>query len=288
VGSSNYQKIDASGFEIELGYNNGNSKNQLNYYARGNFGFATTKIIVVDEAQNLPSYWSAVGRPIGLQTNGTSINTNGLYSRDMLLGYQATGIIRTQADLDALPAGYTILGVPAQLGMLNYKDIRGPNTDKPDGKITSDDREFLGKYSIPPMNYGLSLGASWKSLSIDVLFQGVAGAKSMLPTTGRDIQARAEESSFEYWADSWTPDNPNAKYPGYRVSGYRTRYDASSFFLVDNSFVRLKNLNISYTLPQRLLHGAGLKTVRAFFTGTNLLMIYRPNKIYDPEQLILN
>ena len=287
-GSSNYQKIDAKGFEIELGYNSGNSKNRLNYYARGNFGFATTKIILVDEAQNLPSYWSAVGRPVGLQTNGTSINANGLYSRDMLLGYQATGIIRTQADLDALPAGYTILGVPARLGMLNYKDVRGPNSDKPDGKITIDDREFLGKYSIAPMNYGLSLGASWKSLSIDVLFQGVAGAKSMLPTTGRDIQARAEESSFEYWADSWTPDNPNAKYPGYRVSGYRTRYDASSFFLVDNSFVRLKNLNISYTLPQSLLHGAGFKMVRAFFTGTNLLMIYRPNKIYDPEQLIVN
>ena len=283
LADSNWEKIDAKGFEIELGYNNKpGSKNQLSYYVRGNFGFATTKITQVDEAQNLPSYWSAIGRPVGVQSNG-SMNRNGLYSKDMLFGYVATGILRTQADLDALPQGYTILGVKPQLGMLNYKDIRGPNSDKPDGKITSDDREFLGKYSIPPMNYGLTLGASWKRISLDVLFEGLAGAKAMLPTTGRDIQARAEESSFEYWADSWSPDNPNGKYPGYRVSGYRTRYDPSTFFLVDNSFVRLKNVSLSYSLPKNLIGKTGLKDVRVFFTGVNLLVVYSANKIYDPE-----
>jgi len=283
LASSNYQKIDAKGFEVELGYNSkGTNKNQINYYARANFGFATTKIIQVDEAQNLPPYWSAIGRPVGLNTSG-NVNKNGVYSSDMLLGYIATGILRTQADIDALPQGYTILGVAPQIGMLNYKDIRGPNSDKPDGKITSDDRVFLGKYSIPPYDYGLTLGASWKSLSLDVLVQGVGGAKAMLPTAGRDIQARAEESSFEYWADSWSPDNPNGKYPGYRVTGYRTRMDPSTLFLVDNSFVRLKNINLSYSLPQNLIHRTGLKNVRVFFNVANLFMIYSGYKIYYPE-----
>jgi hypothetical protein len=115
------------------------------------------------------------------------------------------------------------------------------------------------------------------------LFQGLAGAKAMLPTAGRDIQARAEESAFEYWADSWSPDNPNGKYPGYRVTGYRTRMDPSTLFLVDNSFVRLKNINLSYALPQGLLNRTGLRNVRVFFNGTNLLMIYSANSIYDPE-----
>lgn len=290
LGSTNYQKIDANGFEIELGYNSsaGSGDHQFNYNISGNFGFATTKIIQVDEAENLPSYWSAIGRPVGLQSNGTSINKNGLYSRDMLLGYVAVGVIRTQAELDALPAGYTILGVKPQLGMLNYKDVRGPNSNKPDGKITSDDREFLGKYSIPPMNYGFTLHFSWRSLALGVLVQGVAGAKSMLGTVGRDIQARAEESSMGYWADSWSPENPNGKYPGYRVSGYRTRYDPSTFFLVDNSFVRLKNINFSCALPKNITSRAGLKTVRAFFNGTNLFMIYSANKLYDPEQVLIN
>jgi hypothetical protein len=138
------------------------------------------------------------------------------------------------------------------------------------------------------MNYGLTLNFSWRSFGLGVLVQGIAGAKSMLGTVGRDIQARAEESSMEYWADSWSPENPNGKYPGYRVSGYRTRYDPSTFFLVDNSFVRLKNVNFSYALPERMTKRAGLKNVRVFFNGTNLFMIYSANKLYDPEQVLIN
>ena len=88
---------------------------------------------------------------------------------------------------------------------------------------------------------------------------------------------------MSYWADSWSPENPNGKYPGYRVTNYRTRFDESSFWLVDNSFLRLKNLNLSYSLPESLINRVHLKTVRVFFTGTNLLMVYSGNDIYDPE-----
>jgi TonB-linked SusC/RagA family outer membrane protein len=262
----NYQQIDSRGFEIELGYENKvRSSNAVSYYVRGNLGFATNKVIVLDEAENIRPYQSQLG-----------------YNTGRIFGYVATGVLRTQADLDALPAGYTILGVAPQLGMLNYKDLRGPVDDKPDGKITSDDREYIAKYSSPPVNYGMTLGGSWKSLSIDVLLQGFSGSFAMLPTAGRDIQARAEESSFRYWADSWSPENPNGKYPGYRVQGFRTRFDESTFFLVNNSFLRLKNVNVSYSLPKSLVAPV-LKNARVFFTGTNLLMIYSKNKIYDPE-----
>jgi hypothetical protein len=195
----------------------------------------------------------------------------------------ATGVIRTQADLDKLPAGYTIMGVAPQLGMLNYKDIRGVTSDEPDGKITAEDRDVIAQYSTPPINYGLSLGTSWKSLSLDVLLQGVSGGYAMLPTAGRDIQARPEESSFRYWADSWSPENPDGKYPGYRVTNYRTRYDESTLFLVNNSFLRLKNISLSYSLPKGLIQRTGLNSVRVFFTGSNLVMLYSGNKIYDPE-----
>lgn len=264
----NYQEINSKGIDIEAGYNNqfGSSKNPFTYYIRGNFSYATNKVIRLDEAQNIRPYQSKIGRPV-----------NGIF------GYVATDILRTQADLDALPAGYTILGVKPQLGMLNYEDFRGPNSDKPDGRITSDDQVFIADYTVPPMSFGLSLGASWKSISIDALFQGLAGAKAMLPTAGRDIQARAEEASFRYWADSWSPDNPNGKYPGYRGTSYRTRYDASTFFLVDNSFLRLKNLSVSYALPKSIMGKTKLNNIRVFFTGTNLLMVYSGNKIYDPE-----
>lgn len=263
----NYQEIDAKGFEVEVDYSsNAAGSNVFNYYVRGNFGFATNKVILLDEAENLRPYQSQIG-----------------YNTGRIFGYVATGVLRTQKDLDALPADYTILGVKPQLGMLNYKDLRGPTSDEPDGKITIDDREYIARYNSPPMNFGFSLGGSWKGLSIDILFQGVAGAKAMLPTAGRDIQARAEESSFRYWADSWSPENPNGKYPGYRFTGYRTRYDESTFFLVDNSFLRLKNLTVTYNLPAGFIKPTGMKNMRVYFTGSNLLMIYSGNKLYDPE-----
>ncbi|HWJ30215.1 MAG TPA: hypothetical protein VNS32_27010, partial [Flavisolibacter sp.] len=125
--------------------------------------------------------------------------------------------------------------------------------------------------------------ASWKSLSVDILLQGLSDVYAMLPTAGRDVQARAEESSFRYWADSWSPENPNGQYPGYRVTGYRTRYDESTLFLMNNSFLRVKNINISYGLPKSFTKKAGLNNVRVYFTGANLFMLYSGNKIYDPE-----
>jgi len=264
----NYQVINSKGFEAEIDFTShaGSGKNAFNYYVKGNVGFSTNKVMQLNQAENIRPYLSQLG-----------------YNTGRIFGYTAVGILRTQKDLDALPAGYTILGVKPQLGMLNYKDVRGVASDEPDGKITTDDQDFIAKYNSAPYNFGLSLGGSWRGLSIDILFQGLAGAKAMLPTAGRDIQARAEESSFAYWADSWTPENPNGKYPGYRVTNYRTRFDESTFWLVDNSFVRLKNVTLSYNLPQSLIGRAGLKSTRVYFTGSNLFLVYTGNKLYDPE-----
>lgn len=264
----NYREIDSKGFEIELGYNNqiGSSQNPITYYIRGNFGYAVNKVIRTNEPENIRDYLRQTGSNIG-----------------RIFGLVATDVIRTQEEIDKLPAGYTILGVAPRLGMLNYQDIRGVTTDEPDGKITAEDRQVIGQYNTPPINYGFSLGTSWKSLSIDILFQGLAGGKAMLPTAGRDIQARPEESSFKYWADSWSPENPNGKYPGYRVQNYRTRYDESTLFLMNNSFLRLKNISVSYGLPQNLTSKVGLKNARVFFNGSNLVLLYSGNDIYDPE-----
>ncbi len=266
LGAENYQEVDSKGFDFEIGYNHQALNDGFSYYIRGNFGYATNKVIRTNEAQNIRPYLAQTGE-----------NTGRIY------GLIATGVIRTQEDLDKLPAGYTIMGVAPMIGMLNYKDVRGVTGDDPDGKITADDRVVIGQYNSAPINYGFSIGGSWKSLSIDILFQGLAGGYAMLPTAGRDIQARAEESSFRYWADSWSPENPNGKYPGYRVTGYRTRFDESTLFLVNNSFVRMKNVSVSYAVPKSVIGRSGLKNIRVFFTGSNLWMIYTANKIYDPE-----
>jgi TonB-linked SusC/RagA family outer membrane protein len=274
----NYQEIDAGGFEIELGYDGttGDAVSPFKYSVRGSLGYATNRIVRLNEAQNIRQYQSRVGR--------TTAPTSSCF------GYVYTNMLRTQADIDALPPGYTILGLAPQLGMLNYQDLRGPTSDAPDGKITSDDRSWICAYDSPPLSYGITLEASWRGLRFAALVQGAAGHKRMMQDNGRDIQARAEESSYGYWADSWTPDNPDGAYPGYRTtftggSSYRTRYDPSTFWLRDASFLRLKSLTVSYLVPGRLTNALGLNSASLHFTGTNLLMLndHFGDWGYDPE-----
>ncbi len=276
----NYQEIDAGGFEIELGYDGsaGDAARPVKYSLHGTLGYATNRIVRLDEAQNLRAYQKRIGRTTAPMSS--------------CFGYIYTGMLRTQADIDALPAGYTINGVPPKLGMLNYKDLRGvgQGADSPDGKITGDDQAWICDYDSPPLSFGVSLGASWRGLRFAALLQGAAGYRRMMQANGRDIQARAEESSYGYWADSWTPDNPDGAYPGYRIpftggSNYRTSYPASTFWLRDGSFLRLKSLTVSYLLPDRFTNGLGLSAATLHFTGTNLLMLkdHFGDWGYDPE-----
>ncbi|NLR67206.1 TonB-dependent receptor [Chitinophaga varians] len=258
--AENYGVINARGFELSARYNAA-VNNHFNYYVSANFGYATNEVKVQDEPANQRAYKSVVG-----------------YNMNRIWGYEATGIIRTQADLDALPAGYTIFGQKPELGMLNYRDVRGAVDDKPDGKIDDNDAQYIANYSIPPVNYGIALGCTWKGLGLDLVFQGLAGSKIMIDA--RNAQARTEETNFAYWNDHWTPENPNAALPrvARNVAG-----EASSFWLRNGSFLRLKNVNLSYDLPRSLMKKYGLAGVRLFFSGTNLLLLEDHVKVRDPE-----
>ena len=258
--AENYAVIDSRGFEVEMGYNDKIGKN-FSYYVKGNLGYATNEVKVKDEAENLRPYKSELG-----------------HNTDRMMGYVATGIIRTQEDLDALPDGYTIFGQKPELGMMNYRDIRGANSDEPDGIIDEHDQEWIIKHTVPPLNYGISLGGAWKGLALDIFLQGVAGHDIMIDM--RSPQARPEESSFDFWTDHWTPENPNAEFP--RAS--RNAADAAStFWTRSGSYLRLKNLNLSYTIPKHVISKLNISQLRFFFTGSNLCLLQNKLKYYDPE-----
>lgn len=258
--AENYAVIDSRGFEVEMGYNDKIGKN-FTYYIKGNLGYATNEVKVKDEAENLRPYKSELG-----------------HNTDRMMGYIATGILRTQADLDALPEGYTIFGQKPELGMMNYRDIRGANSDEPDGIIDEHDQEWIIKHTVPPINYGISLGGAWKGFALDIFLQGVAGHDKMIDM--RDPQARPEESNFNFWTDHWTPENPDAEFP--RASR-NTGGTASTFWTRSGSYLRLKNLNFSYTVPQHVISKLNISQLRFFFTGTNLCLLQNKLKYYDPE-----
>lgn len=259
--AENYGVIDAKGFEIELGYTD-KIGDDFRFNIRGNLGYAVNKLITKDEPENIRSYKSEIGHNI-----------------DRKMGLIATDIIRSQADLDALPEGYTIFGQKPQLGMLNFRDLRGVNSDEPDGIIDDNDKDWIINHTSPPFNYGFSVGGFWKGISLDLLFQGVAGNNIMI--SAREPQVREQQSDFSFWDDHWTPENVNASFP--RPVGSDPSKQESTFWVRNGAFLRLKNVNLSYTLPQAVLSKLGVSQLKFFVTGNNLFLLQDKVKYYDPE-----
>jgi TonB-linked SusC/RagA family outer membrane protein len=259
--SENYGEVDARGYEVELGFTD--KVGNLTYRVGGNLAYATNKIVTMDEGENYPAHRSKIG-----------------LNNDRRLGFIYTDIIRTQADLDALPEGYTINGTTPMLGMLNYKDVRGVNSDEPDGRITDEDKEWIITHNIPPVTYGFYLGAQWKGFDLNLFFQGVAGMQLM--DNQRLTVNHGRTNTYAIWEDHWTPENVNAKFPRAENSGWQV-YPESSFWVYNGSFLRLKNLSFSYTLPKHILSNLGVGQAKIFFTGTNLLLLEDHVKYFDPE-----
>jgi TonB-linked SusC/RagA family outer membrane protein len=245
----NYGIVDAHGLELELGYR-GRVK-EVYYGIQGNFSYATNTVKLRDVAENVRDVDNPNGR-----------------STDYIKTLVSTGIIRTQADLDAIPEGFTIYGSKPMLGALNFEDVSGLN-GVPDGRIDDYDIQVIkGKHSVAPYAFGLNLTADWKGLGIDVLFQGLAGVSKLFDDgSGRNYKSMA------FWNDSWTPDNPNAAYPQIIPWGYNNDNLASTFWYENSSYLRLQQVSLRYSLPKNLIKKARLADATFLLSGTNLFTL---------------
>lgn len=266
--AENYAVVDSKGLELELGYRHAFNKD-LSINVRGNFSVATNKVIKKDVAANALD----VDNP-----NGKTLH----YDK----GFVYSGILRTQADLDALPAGFTYFGAAPTLGSAKFEDINGP-AGKPDGKVDDYDRVVLGKYfgaDHAPYSAGLLLNLNYKGITFETLFSGLAGFKlAYNDAWGRNFGGGAKVPT--YHADSWSTDNPNGSTPKLYPWGNPQSYGytkTSSFNVHNGSFVRLKYINIGYSLPGIVMKRIGVKGINIFVSGSNLFTISK-FKFYDPE-----
>lgn len=263
--AENYGEIHAQGFDLQLGYH-GNNKD-FSYYGNLTMSYGWNKTIKQDYAEN--ARWIDI--PVGK-------------SRSYITGWEFDKIIRTQEELDAFKAehpNYQHNGLSPELGMMVFKDLSGPD-GKPDGIINDWDKVIL-KNSNNPVIYGLNLGGSWKGLSVDLMFSGQLGVDKW----ATDLAGGVEWNRMwkKWYNDSWTPENQNATLPK-RISSNNTKtYEtASSYWLKDASFMRLKYLTVSYNLPKNQFYNKLFDDVRFFVTGTNLFVLSSFNKnYYDPE-----
>jgi len=258
--SENYAVINAHGFDFEFGYKN--KIKDLSYFVNVTFSYGTNIVKKMDFPVNGNEFDNPNGKPLGI-----------------IVGYEYDKIIRTQEDLDALPEGFHVFGATPELGMMIYKDIGGID-GKPDGYIDGYDKALLSKRSIAPVSFGLNPGITWKSVSLDMMFAGKAGNKKRPDGMVGWYEWNRVPS---LWLNSWSTENPDAKYPkAVREGGVRTYNVDTDFWLEDASFVRLKYLTASYALPVRLVSKMGLSSVKFVFSGTNLFTLSK-FKYFDPE-----
>ncbi|WP_278629518.1 SusC/RagA family TonB-linked outer membrane protein [Parabacteroides goldsteinii] len=263
--AENYGEIHAQGFDLQLGYH-GNNKD-FSYYGNLTMSYGWNKTIKQDYAEN--ARWIDI--PVGK-------------SRSYITGWEFDKIIRTQEELDAFKAehpNYQHNGLSPELGMMVFKDLSGPD-GKPDGIINDWDKVIL-KNSNNPVIYGLNLGGSWKGLSVDMMFSGQLGVDKW----ATDLAGGVEWNRMwkKWYNGSWTPENQNATLPKRISSNNAKTYEtASSYWLKDASFMRLKYLTVSYDLPKNQFYNKLFDNVRFFVTGTNLFVLSSFNKnYYDPE-----
>ena len=271
LSAENYAKTNIHGFELGLHYNN--RIGDFKYSVGANMGYAKDKVIALDEAAGLAPWRSVIGQP-----------------QSRIFGYEAVGIIRTQAQLDALPDNFTQFGRKPMLGTILYKDVRGTSWDstEPDGKITDTDQVYLSTNAIPRINYGITLMGEWKGISLDVLFQGVGAYDRMISTmNGGGVFQTGDRPYFELWTDHWTPTNPDAPYP--RAGQWSEEFGPapSTFWMKNGAYMRLRNLNLGYTLPVKWISPLKIQSCKLYVNGANLFVL-SPIKVMDPEQATLD
>ncbi|GAO43370.1 TonB-dependent receptor [Flavihumibacter petaseus] len=263
--TSPYQNAGAvsnSGWEFSAGYRN--QFREVTYDVAANIAF------IKNEVNDL--------KGSGPYISGGTFTDVG-YPINSLYGYICDGIFQTQEEIDNHA---TQSGGKIEPGDLIYRDISGPS-GKPDGVIDGNDRTYLGTY-FPKITYGLTLGAQWKGIELSVFFQGAGGVKvasgNLIGEVGPDVN-----KPTSVYLDRWTADNPSTAFP--RLSyGYKQNSPTStpsSFWVKDASYLRLKNLLVAYNLPARFVNKVGLKNVKLYYSGQNILTITNFYKWIDPE-----
>lgn len=259
----NYGIVDNKGFELAL--TNNSKFGNVNFSARANINWARNKIIRIDDEANIPAYQLSVGREIGEKE-----------------GFVALGLFQSQDEIN----NSALVGSNTLPGDIKYKDLNG------DGKIDYDhDRKWIGRSDIPEMMFGLNLSATWKNLDFSTLLQGATLCDDALmgnyPGIGWDDTQftrtfyNGGNSPIYLIKNSWRPDNTKGKYP--RLSTlYRYNGNASTLWLVNGAYLRLKDIQLGYSLPKSLCNMIHSQKIRIYFAGSNLLTLSH-NHFLDPE-----
>lgn len=260
---TNLGELHNSGYEFSLSYDGGDvnyaNPGALRYTIGVNGGYAKNEVIFMDEPAGAPDYQLQEGKPLNAH-----------------LVYLTDGVFYDQADINANTLDYS--GVTGQLlpGDLKIRDYDG------NGVIDADDQVRLDQNNIPKFQYGLTFDMTYKNFDLSLLFQGSTGASLRFYTESGDIG-----NFLKYSYDNrWSIDNPSRTHPRLASRGdtYYTggNFGNNDYFLFSKDYLRLKNLEIGYNLPEDVLRKTFMSKMRIYVNGLNLLT-FADQDIFDPE-----
>lgn len=254
------------GFEATAEYRATTGKVQWN--VGGNIAYATNKILFNDGQDFAYSYRKQVNNPIGAH-----------------FGYQTNGLYIDEQD--RLNSPNTAFG-DSYAGDIKYRDING------DGLVNTDDISCIGKGNLSEISYAFYLGAAYKGFDMGMVFAGQANrdytiegvgiiAFTNISGTGGPFDGNAQQY---HWDHRYNPLDPGtwttAEYPRLSLAGRSHNSQTSDFWQEKGDFLRLKTVELGYTLPQQLTQRLSMSKVRVFYSGYNLLT-WDNMRVKDPE-----
>ncbi|SFF40928.1 TonB-dependent receptor [Sunxiuqinia elliptica] len=256
----NLGKMENKGIDASMDYRE--QIGDLFISARANFTFNRNKKLYDDKPTPIMAYKSQVGKPLYQQ-----------------FGLVAIGYFESEEDIQNSPVQQY---GPVRPGDLKYRDING------DMVVNASDIVPIGRTSIPEINYGFGISLAYKGIDLSLFCQGVENVTMF--TGGTAINGFENSNLFlsGVYADvaknRWKVEvpNPKAKYPRMSIYTNENNRQRSTAKQIDNSFLRLKNAELGYTLHTSISNKVGFSSIRFFTQGVNLLTL-SSFKLWDPE-----
>jgi TonB-dependent starch-binding outer membrane protein SusC len=251
IPDENIGEVKNGGIEAQLGYHG--TIGGLNINLAGNVTYNKSEVVFMDDPEGIPAYQEREGRPLGSQ-----------------LLYKTNGIFHTTDDLTAYPK------LPGnQPGDLIYRDVNN------DGVIDANDRVREELSNVPQIVYGFTAGLTYKNFDLTILLQGQARSVQYVLTEAGEVG-----NYFNSWAENrWSPSNPEGTYPRVDVrtsSSINGSLYKNDFWLYNTSFMRIKNVELGYNLPESLAGKVKLNGARIYVNAFNLATFSKV-KDFDPE-----
>ena len=269
----NAGQVRNKGFEFAVNYR-GSIKDKFTYYIGANIAAdknEVTKITLGGQNLMISGYSAhgAGGRGINMFAEGHSMSYFNLIETDGL--FRSAEEIANYKNKDG-----ELIQPGAQVGDIRYKDWNG------DGKINTDDQHDVGS-PFPDFTFGVRLGGEWNNFDFNLFFDGMVGNKIYNYPRYRLESGNFNGNMSTVLANSWRPDNQNTDIPRFsKTDGADNKWAYSDRWLENGSYMRLKTLDIGYTLPKNLTKKVKLENVRIYTSMENLFTLTKYSG-YTPD-----